>query len=397
MGANQDVWPGNAGYAEGFYVEAPSGAYRFNVGGLFQVRGTVFEGGLSDRASGMEVERGRLELSGLIEERLLFRFDPNFREGSHELEEGWLGVNGVVEGAILSAGRTREPFGLEENIDLKTYDFATYSLLNQFSPQQDDGVTLRGELNEGEFEYAVGVYKDTGAGRYRDDDDFAARLIVHPFLDSSNAEGLQFGLATTIGRADQNVAGEALITEAQVPFARFAPGSRLNGRRVRLGAEAAWLEGPFALYAEWMQVQDRVQGTRGSSDAETSGFYLGATWVLTGESKFMDSPLAPYRPTLTGQNPLLTSGAWQLAFRYSDLSLDEAFSTAGLLNSDASLGPVTHPGDVSTLDFGVNWYPSRHIGVKLHMIRTEYDRNIALGDASRRAEDALVIQLQSQF
>jgi phosphate-selective porin len=295
--------------------------------------------------------------------------------------------------------RTREPFSMEENLELKYYDFASYSILNQLAPQQDDGVTVRGQNEGGGLVYAAGLYKDTGAGRLRDDEDFAGRVVVHPFLGHHTLDGLQFGASTTIARIDHAIGGEALITEAQVPFARFEPGSSVSGNRFRLGAEAAFVEGPFALFAEIMQMQDDVQGVSGSGEVRYDGFYLGGSWVVTGEPKSLDSAIQPMRPTLGGQTPLLSSGAWQLALRYSQLNLDQALVTTGLLHPDS------FADDVSTLDLGVNWYATRHLSVKLHLIHTEYGTAIEFGngigdadiDSSRDSEDAILLQLQMQF
>ena len=175
-----------------------------------------------------------------------------------------------------------------------------------------------------------------------------------------------------------------------MPFASFESDSRHDGERLRLGAEAAWLRGPYALFAEALSIAEDVTGSGGSGEATTRGWYLGGSWVLTGEPKTLRG-VHPKRPLVRRSGATCGSGAWQLAARYSELDLDQALVEHGLLS------PESFPGRVSTLDIGLNWYATYHVRVKLHALHTEFDEPILIRGENRRAEDAVLLQFQVHF
>jgi phosphate-selective porin OprO/OprP len=112
-----------------------------------------------------------------------------------------------------------------------------------------------------------------------------------------------------------------------------------------VGAEAAWVDGPFCLQAEYLHswVESDV------TDVGFHGFYASASWFLTGESRPYDrrqgiftrvSPKRPFRFDGAGW------GAWEIAGRCSHVNLNSA-AVAG--------------GRLLMLMAGVNWYPHSHI------------------------------------
>ena len=379
-----------AGYDGGFFVRSADGRLVFTLEGLLQVRGTFFESGLDDRTSQFDLERMRFELGGALDEHYRFHVEPNFTESEVELEEAWVGVTPPAGSTRILLGRMKEPFSLEEMLPRRHLDFPTFSILNQFVPAEDHGLTVLGGSLDSAVEWGAALYNGTGGDDLNDDKDVAGRCVWRPWAarEGSPLARFQVGAAATFGEAEEDVAGEELLTEAKVPFASFAAGSELDGERLRLGAEAAWLRGPLAIFGEAIRVEQEMQGTLGATDAVLEGGYLGLSWVVSGEEKTLRG-VRPERPFLFGTPP--GSGAWQLAARASQLDLDDDLETFGLLS------PGTSPGSVRTYDVGVNWIATEHFKVMLHALFTEYEETIVLGGDPRDSESAILVQFQVQF
>jgi phosphate-selective porin OprO/OprP len=378
-----------AGYDGGFFLQSPDGAFRFTLGGLLQVRGTAFEHDVDGRTSQFGLERMRFELGGELYDRYLFNVEPKFTEDEVELEEAWIGADLGERGPRLILGRMKEPFSLEEMLPRRHFDFPTFSILNQFVPAEDHGVTLLGGSRDARFEYGAALYNGTGGDDLNADKDAAARLVFRPWAEHEGArfQRLQFGGAITYGSEDADLAGEELRTEAKSPFLAFEPGSRADGDRLRLGLEAAWLAGPAAISAEVIHIDEELTGAGGDIQNDTVGWYVSATWVLTGEEKSF-SGVKPARP-LTGSAS--GPGALQLALRYSELDLDEALVDGGLVAASS------FPDGVRTWDVGLNWYTTAHTKVMLHFLHTDYEQDILIQGDTWGSEDALLLQLQLQF
>ena len=379
-----------AGYDGGFFVRSADGRLVFTLEGLLQVRGTFFEGGLDDRTSEFDLERMRFELGGALDDSYRFHVEPNFTESEVELEEAWVGVTPPERSMRILLGRMKEPFSLEEMLPRRHFDFPTFSILNQFVPAEDHGITVLGGSLDSAVEWGAALYNGTGGDDLNDDKDVAGRWVWRPWAarEGSRLARLQIGAAATLGEADEDVSGEELLTEAKVPFASFAPGSSLDGERVRLGAEAAWLRGSFGIFGEAIRVEQEMRGALGETDADLEGGYLALSWVASGEDESFRG-VRPARPFAFGNPP--GSGALQLAARVSQLELDDALETFGLLS------PGTSPGSVTTYDVGLNWLATEHFKVMLHALFTEYEEAIVLGGESRDSESAVLVQFQVQF
>ncbi|MFN3485994.1 MAG: porin, partial [Planctomycetota bacterium] len=257
-----------AGYDGGFYVKGKNA--KLAVEGLLQVNGVFFE---RDAAHESEfvLRRMRLEFTGMFFDRWSFHIEPKFVSDGVELEEAWLGLKANTH--LFMFGRMKEPFSFEEMASQRHMDMINFSILNQFVPAEDHGITVIGNFQI--LEYGAGFYNGTGSDDTTSDKDAAFRLVLHPW------RGLQFGGAVTEGRQEIDVSDDELRTEARVAWATFRPGTEIEDERIRLGAEAAFLEGPFAASAEFIRIRQEVNETT----VELLGGYVQASYVLTGEGK----------------------------------------------------------------------------------------------------------------
>ncbi|MBV8799502.1 MAG: hypothetical protein JO208_06810 [Alphaproteobacteria bacterium] len=132
------------------------------------------------------------------------------------------------------------------------------------------------------------------------------------------------------------------------------------------------------------------------ADPNFDGWYMQASWVLTGESK----PYRPERGAYGSPSPAdefsfdkLGWGAWELAARYSVLDLNfDAGSPNTVAAPDAIRG-----GEQKIWTAGLNWYPNNAIRFMLDYQHTDASRlNSSGGDIGGRL-DAVSLRAQMAF
>lgn len=113
----------------------------------------------------------------------------------------------------------------------------------------------------------------------------------------------------------------------------------------RAGIEAAWQHGPLSVQSEWMHLY--LHRNSRKTDIALDGLYVGASWVVTGESR-------RYRygrfKGIPAERP---SGAWELAARLSYLDLNDGQVSGGREHN---------------LTLGVNWYVKDNLRLMLNYI-----------------------------
>ena len=123
------------------------------------------------------------------------------------------------------------------------------------------------------------------------------------------------------------------------------------------------------------------------------GWYLQASWVLTGESKPYRTELGAYGLPKPAQNFTIDKGglgAWEVAARYSDLDLDYHAGQAGLaIPADGIRG-----GDQRIWSAGVNWYPNQVLRFMLDYQHVDVSRLNAAGAPLDGTLDDVSLRLQ---
>jgi phosphate-selective porin len=363
----------------GIAFKSADGRTEIGLEGLFQTVVGVYD---EDRVPSSDVmlKRMRPELAGRIDDALLFKLETKFSGSSDfELEEAWIGTE-LGSDARLMLGRMKAPFGLEEVRSRRYIDFPNFSILTQFAPAEDHGIFINGR--DGIFEYGVAAYNGTGASDTNGSKDVAARVMAHPFDDSSMLENMGVGVAATVGRQSASVAGDTIDNAMGLPVIMFAPGTMLDGDRRRLGFEFQWHDGPYFVQSEYMTLDQDMTG----GEVGFSGAYLNVSTVLTGEDKDYSgvTPRSPFSfKDGTGE------GAWIAALRISHLEIDDA--VAGLAV------PGTFTDSIDSISLGLNWVPNNHAIVRHSLVRSSYDDSVSLGSGSSDGETALLIEFQLHF
>jgi phosphate-selective porin OprO/OprP len=256
---------------------------------------------------------------------------------------------------------------LEELTSSRFIDFVERSLVNELAPARDRGAMLYGDLMQGLVSYSVGGFNGTGedTSDNNSDKDLAARLAFTPFRTSDSfwLKGLQLAGNVTWGNQDGSTSAQGrTIGRTNNRFRFFAP-QTTRGERLRYGGDLAWLIGPAALKFEYdVQTNEREgQGPGGVNldDVTATGWYVSATYVLTGEDKLRSGNVVPRKPFIpfSAQRGL---GAFEVGIRWAELD----FSSDDPVNFfDGNLTPARIPGGGTTaensaqsLTLGANWY-----------------------------------------
>jgi phosphate-selective porin OprO/OprP len=275
----------------------------------------------------------------------------------------------------FQAGQYKEPFSQEELTGASNLDFVERSLASLLYPAaatayRSPGATLHGDIAGGVVQYWASAFNGKGilTANTTNEPEVIGRLRFYPWKKKKDhiVQGLAFGGAIGHGRSrglsNENSFGAAMPDAAYT----FFPSFRTNGPIERYNGEATWAHGPWALRAEYDQL-NQFRRAVGSETSDNLGFvslpgivakagYGSITYLLTGEAR-------PENGTPKVKHPFLGPeekgkrgwGAWELGFRYSSIQAHEL--GINLLNNPITPGFVpTFINHTDQFTFGVNWY-----------------------------------------
>ena len=356
----------------------------FQFGGLIQYDFDSYDGlynanptpadisNRGDSANESEWRRTRLTAKGSKGKHWAYLFTVDIDDAADEasIDEAWIKYAGLSN-VDLIVGRLKAPFSLEELTSDKWVSTveraAIYEVGNFLTGKPDFQVAAQGHWNnfssqlhlidEGEedddssdaFSVAARIANRFLFGDQGNKTHFAhigAAYAVRDFGNMGSSMDFRSRLAVhTIG--DRPTAGNDVVVEDADQF----------------GLEGAYVNGPFSLQAEYLRADfDRESSSLAGADVEVDGFYVVATYMLTGESRGYISSTSNFdKPKPKG--PM---GAWEAVVKYEDGEVDIDTNPLG----DAEY-------DITTL--GVNWYPNTNLRFSLNYLMTDAD-NFQFGD-----------------
>lgn len=363
--------------ADDFQLESQGATLK--LGGYAQGDARFFEGGHPGDDTFL-VRRARIDLKGNLQDNFGYNLQADFAS-SPKL------INAYVEYTELSClklrvGQQKEPFSMEEINSAAWIDFIERSMVvTAFAPQEDIGAAVYGTCWEKRIDYSVGAFNGRGKNQEdtNDDKDLAGRLVVSP------ADGLYVGVNGTIGEQEDLLkdAQAALKTDAKTTFYSFAPDAKIDGERTRVGADVEWYAGPASVKAEWIQADlDGLSASNATADASFDGWYVGGTWLLTGEKKLRNKGVEPARNFSLKNGG---AGAWELAARYQVLNGDEDLLASGMAKGAENAEAIVA---------GVNWYPNRNVKIVADIEHVTFDDDIKVDGETIDSEDVAMLRFQ---
>jgi len=375
----------------GLTARTADGSFSVRVHGLLQLDGrTFFSAALP---SNLEVRRARPILDATFLQLVDVRVMPEFGEGRAQLFDAYADLHPVTW-LRLRAGKFKPPLGFERQQTDANRLFLEFSAPSNLLATRDVGVQLWGELGDGLFTYALGVFDgvpDSGNGDVdlTDGKDVAVQLTAQPFKRTGVPvlQGVGLGIGASYGSQKGTAAAPNLAvyrspgTQAEFSFVADAVAA---GDHSRVVPHLRLLAGPLEVLAEYAYSQQLV--ARGSDTVVSANhaFVIQAGWVVTGEAATFDG-LVPAHDLAPGDGRF---GAVELGLRYEELHINGA-TFAGFADPTKSASATRSAGAV------VHWALTQSVRSSVSFERTWFEGGAPGGN--RAPESALFARLQANF
>jgi phosphate-selective porin OprO/OprP len=308
---------------------------------------------------GIEFRRARLYVKGSWG-HVEFKVQYDFAGGDADFKDVYMKLKKLPFN--ITIGHFKEPFNLEELTSSKYITFMERSLPNMFAPGRNSGIKIDGNLAGKRIYYGVGIFRDANDyGEALDVDptyNFTARLTATPIYSDKGKNLVHVGVAITArdygdgGSVRFRQRPEVHIVDRFVNTGHFDA----NGSTI-FGIEAAVVLGPLSVQGEYMSASVDASG---SGDPTFDGYYVMASWWLTGEHrKYKESSAAFDR--VFPKTTFMEDGGFgglELAARYSCLNLSDADIDGGKL---------------SDFTIGANWHLNKHTRIMGNFVMADHD------------------------
>jgi phosphate-selective porin OprO/OprP len=355
-------------WKDGLRLDSGDGAFKLQIGGRIYVD---FAWMSSDDLAGfndsVEFRTARFYTSGTIYDSFGFKLQVDLGGDKVTLKDAYVSFKDVPVVSNLKVGHFKEPFGLEELTSSKYVTFMERAIPNAFSPSRNAGVMVNSTALDKKMTWAAGVFRETSDGKdFESDDGYAVtgRITGTPWYEDEGKKVAHVGAAYSFRTNYKD-----MIKFEKGPEMNLAPkvvstGDIDSDEQSRWGLEGAVVLGPLSFQGEYMHAAvDR----NGGDDLDFGGYYLQASYFLTGECRPYDTKVATFSRVKPDKNFRDNggAGAWEVAARYSNLNL-----------SDDDIDG----GELDNITVGVNWYMNPNMRVMLNYVAADVD-NTTDGDA----------------
>lgn len=394
MGLNPDPNDLRLYWKDGIRMDSRDGTVKLKFGGRLQYDMAWMGDGDAERrigelADGFETRRARLSVSGDLGKNVGFKWEYDFSTGNAVAQDVYLELKQLPVVGTFRVGHFEEPLSLDKLTSSRFITFLERALPNTLVPSKNGGAMIYNTALEERVTWAAGVFRDTNVdddaqgqmdGQYA----FTTRVTGLPWYEDGGKRLLHLGTSFS-GRHTDGVVRYRARPEAHLAPTFVDTGNYFTRDICLYGTEGALVLGPFHAEAEYiaanMAADNNVARVGNQPDPDYHGYYVQAGYFLTGETRpYKKStgvfdrvkPLKPY----TQGGP----GAWELAARFSYLTLDD----------DRIAG-----GKLWDYTFGINWYLHGNVRLMWNYIRSRMD--IGPGRNTRADADIFLMRAQVDF
>jgi phosphate-selective porin OprO/OprP len=362
----------------GIKVESKDKAFSASIGGRVMVDAAFHEEDKTRLGDGTELRRVRLHALGTMFKDYDYKVEVDFADNAVALKDAYLAYTGFSP-VKVTVGHFKEPFSLEELTSSRFITFMERAFINEaFVPGQRIGVGVSAggdhwSANAGVFS---GDADDDPPGESDEGYQLTGRVTYAPIAEASEVAHVGFGVRYRDPNAEPvrlRARPESHVTD--VRFVDTGTIAKVNDQ-LALNPELAFVYGPFSVQGEYIhQMVDRdvASGSTLEDSLDFSGWYVFASYFLTGESRNYKpkdgkfdriTPIASFgKPT---EKSAMGYGAWEIAVRYARLHL-----------SDDNI----RGGGERNVTVGLNWYLNPHVRLMFNYVNVNND-NDALGASS---------------
>ncbi len=310
---------------------------------------------LGSLVGGVEWRRARLYAALTVADHFDFKFMYDFAAGNPpNLKDAYVDFSKLPIPFQIRVGRFKNPLGVELATSANDLTFLERGLVSAFLPNRNTGMYVHGDSPRRRMKWTFGVLQQEdsfGIGS-TDQIGFSGRFVVapHPWNDHRL---LHFGVdyarrpveetVRFLERPESNIAPQ-LVDTGDIPA------DDINTAIL----EGAFVDGPFSLQGEFAYTTVEWPEI---SNPHFHAFYIFGSYFFTGETRPYKAPggsfgrVHPKREFRDGAGGL---GAFEIAFRFSRVDLDDKSIQGGRLND---------------LTAAFNWYATRNYRVMTNVIR----------------------------
>jgi phosphate-selective porin OprO and OprP len=344
----------------------PSSQFTYKVGGLLMYDAVWYQGkdALQELTTGYTDEtsfrRARLFARGSAYEDWDYNMTLEFSDALNQSNKD--NLIKILQASIaysgfrtvkIKAGQLSEPFSLEGADSSNAIPFMERGLPYTFAPSRSVGIDISIAPARKFYLEAGGFTGDINASNNLKKA-FTGRAAYAPIHTKGRI--LHLGTGASYRVPIENTVRYRARPESDLAPAWFSTGTIRNVDHIVLsGLEAAAVEGPVSLQAEY--VRSDVSRSNGRQGRTIDGYYVYASWFLTGESR-------PYKNGgFDSIKPKNSGGAWEVAVRKSAIQ-------------DGN-GQRLHD-----LTLGCNWYINKDARLMVNYVYANYKKNIEHGNAN---------------
>jgi len=302
--------------------------------------------------NGTEVRRARLSVAGRVYSDWRYKLRVDFSGNEVSMKDANLNYQPYK----LVFGLSKVLYSMEDKTSSNDTMFMERSLMNELVPGRRVGLGVRRAFQT--LHISGNLYGQAIADGEEGDEGIGAAFRVHHVPIKHKTAVLHYSISAAIEQPEDDVNREINLRtrpEYHITDRLLDSGSISDvDYFLRSHAEAAAVYGPYVFQTEYARVD--IERRDGSPSLTFSGAYLQLAWMISGESR-------PYKSStgvFTRVKPKHESGAWQVALRYSELSLNDADISGG---------------KESNWTLGLNWFANARVRFSANLIQVDTNKD----------------------
>lgn len=318
-----------------------------------------------------KLRRGRIGLKGKLSEGWSYKYEVDFAADASNVTDAYL-KKSLSKNSSLKVGQFKEPFSLEELTSSRFITFLERSSINGFAPGRKIGVGYNQHFKNVNF-YS-GVFGDSIATSSTTDDETSSATARLTFFNKSkDGNVFHLGVAHRFSEPSGDSVRYKFKPESSIETSSYAvdTSSISNANKIyQSGVEAAIVKGRVSVQGEYINTE--IDKDQDNANHTLEGHYVQFSYFLTDDKRNYKTKSSAFSRV----KPTSKKGAWEIAYRFSDVESNSGSLTAGNLENNS---------------VALNYYATDKVRLMVNYIDVNVDDNSTYGD------DAEILAFRAQI